>query len=372
MASKFKVDLANLFTNWDNDVGAWASSTGGAGIVAHPVSGDAATLDGNSGNVVVNVASACSSLAATAAYGRTMSGSQTLNLTGTGTVWSWGAGTLTYSGTITISDTSASSKTFSGNGKTYGAMTIASGTGNVVVSGDNTFLAITSSVGTGAATLDLTGAYQTVTNLFSAVNVNAASAGFNCGQFVASGIVDISGGAEVTLTGTGVVWDARAASVSGNGTIFIVDSSSATKTFHGGTSNTYGGIANEGGGTGAMVCTGVGVTLQNAFSGGISPLVFTGASWTFNNDIFLDNCPSVTGGTWIKTSGTVIAPSGCVITNNKAIGGATWDATAAIYGGGDTGQWNFGHPVPGEGQTGLAARFLEWGRHVGRYWRRIR
>jgi hypothetical protein len=69
-------------------------------------------------------------------------GSATWTLTGTGSVWNPASAATVTAGTSTIliADTSSTSKTFSGTGKTYGTLQIASGgTGAVIITGANTF-----------------------------------------------------------------------------------------------------------------------------------------------------------------------------------------------------------------------------------------
>jgi len=68
-------------------------------------------------------------------------GSNTLTLSGTGTVWNANGGSLTAgTSTITLSDASSSSKTFSGGGLTYNNFYITgSGTGAYTIAGSNTF-----------------------------------------------------------------------------------------------------------------------------------------------------------------------------------------------------------------------------------------
>ena len=65
----------------------------------------------------------------------------TWNLTGTGVVWE-GTTTGTFqttNSTINITDTSSTSKTFSGNGKSYHNLSTPSGTGGVIITGANSF-----------------------------------------------------------------------------------------------------------------------------------------------------------------------------------------------------------------------------------------
>jgi hypothetical protein len=68
-------------------------------------------------------------------------GDATINLSGTGTVWSYTSGGHTASGeNINITDSSVSSKTFAGGGETYNNVNFAgTGTGELIISGSNTF-----------------------------------------------------------------------------------------------------------------------------------------------------------------------------------------------------------------------------------------
>jgi hypothetical protein len=70
-------------------------------------------------------------------------GSGTITLTGTGTVWTGGGTFTANTSTIVISDTSSSSKTFAGAGLTYYNVTFTGGTGVHIVTGSNTFNALT-------------------------------------------------------------------------------------------------------------------------------------------------------------------------------------------------------------------------------------
>ncbi len=367
MANKFKVDLANLFTNWSDDVGGWATLTGGVVITPHPVAGDAAIADGNSGNIVVNVSSACSSFTATAAYARTMSGSAALSLTGVDTVWEWDAGTLTYSGQITLTDSSGSECDFFGGGKTYGSLVTVAGNFCFMI-GTNTFGSITSNGGIALSES------QTVTGLFQASGDvdfgGVISHSFGRVALLAGGPTAL--GTTIALTGTGPVWTASAGLVNPsfiNSIITISDTSSTGKIFAGG-GLTYNALTITGS-AGDVTFTGNN-TFAGTFTSGASPLDFYGTTTTFSGTVTLTGCKSITGGNWVKTSGTVTAPSGCRITNNHASGGATFTATAAINDGGNTG-WNFGTtPQPTDGQTGLMSRWLQWGRHISRFARRVR
>lgn len=68
-------------------------------------------------------------------------GDATINLSGTGTVWSYTSGGHTASNeNINITDSSVSAKTFAGGGETYNNVNFAgTGTGELIISGSNTF-----------------------------------------------------------------------------------------------------------------------------------------------------------------------------------------------------------------------------------------
>jgi len=67
--------------------------------------------------------------------------SATVNLTGTGTVFSYSSGTYTRDAeTINLTDSSGSSKTFAGGGRSFNTVVFAgNGAGEFIISGDNTF-----------------------------------------------------------------------------------------------------------------------------------------------------------------------------------------------------------------------------------------
>ena len=383
MANKFKIDLANAFPNWNDDVGAWATLTGGVVIASHPVAGDAAIADGNSGNIVVNVSSACSSFTATAAYARTMSGTAAMNLTGTGTVWSWSAGTMSYSGTITVSDTTNTNKGFVGGGKTYGDLIVNGGSNSNFSNDDDcVFTNVTISIGIGGSGgqngLYAGGAVLVVTGALTVLSgaINADGQDMTVGSLISSNSTarTISNIGTLRLTGTGTVLDFSTATnldIENFASLVVIsDTSSSGKTFAGG-GQTYNALTITGS-AGDVIFTGDN-TFAGTFTSGASPLDFYGTTTTFSGTVTLTGCRSITGGNWVKASGTVTAPSGCIITNNHASGGATFTATSAINGGGNTG-WTFTHPQPTDGETGLAgvARWWQFGRHVSRYARRIR
>lgn len=362
MANRFKVTGG---TNW-NDTAGWAATSGGAGGQSFPVSGDAVTLDGSSNNLAVNVSSACSSLV-TSTYAGTLSGSAALSLTGTGTVWDMPSGTLTYTGTITISDSSVTGKTFSGGDKTYsGGLVIAAGTGTVDFLGDNIYGTLTTSapIYAGNTHIVVTGALTVLADVWDSDGLNVT-----CASLVSSGTTarTVTNIGTLTLTGTGTVlnltvptnltWTAPSE-------VVVSDTSGATKTIAGGGQD-FDLFTITGSG-GAVTFTGDN-TFNDIFTSGATPLVFTSTTQTFAADVVLTGCQSITGGTLSKASGTVTAPAGCIIIDNRATGGATFDGELAFYGGGTCTGWTGLKPKP----LGLEAR-TPFGRHVCRYFRKVR
>lgn len=101
----------------------------------------------------------------------------TSTLASPGAVWnctSAGA-TITGSANIIFSSVTSNSRTFTGAGKTYGSLTyiVAGSTGNLIISGSNTFGTINFSDANNARTLQLTsGTTTTITNTF---NVNGSA-----------------------------------------------------------------------------------------------------------------------------------------------------------------------------------------------------
>ncbi len=100
-------------------------------------------------------------------------GTWTITQTTAVTVWSVTAGTVTAStSTIVISAASANTRTFAGGGKTYGTLTytVAGSTGQLSVTGSNTFATINFSDVTNARTLQFTNlTTTTITTSFNGV-----------------------------------------------------------------------------------------------------------------------------------------------------------------------------------------------------------
>ncbi len=102
----------------------------------------------NDGGHYVTIGTAYNNANTSYANALVMSGNWTMN--GTGVVWNVGNSgwTLTATGsTITIANVSGTTKTFGGLGKTYGNLQITGGTGEIVLTGANTFNALTLGAG---------------------------------------------------------------------------------------------------------------------------------------------------------------------------------------------------------------------------------
>ena len=97
-------------------------------------------------------------------------GNGTVIITGSGaTTWNCGATNLTTTGTGTIKMISSSAKTFAGGGANYAATLDHGGTGDLTISGSNTFANITSSIsGTAAVNIFFTAGTTTTLSNFTA------------------------------------------------------------------------------------------------------------------------------------------------------------------------------------------------------------
>jgi hypothetical protein len=126
-------------------------------------------------------------------------GSGNWTLVGTGTVWNIATATsLTLSAassTITLSRNDATSRTFAGNGKTYGNFTVgSSGTGAAIVTGANTFATVTVQ---GVHTLTLPASTTTTATGLAAgsagnvATLNSSTSGTAATLSVASGAVSL-------------------------------------------------------------------------------------------------------------------------------------------------------------------------------------
>jgi hypothetical protein len=131
------------------------------------------------------------------------SGTGTLEVTSTGTVFTAATATgLTVNftgGTIKISNASASTKTFSGGGKTWGALlwAVGTGTGNCDMVGSNTFASITDT-GTVAHSMRFTAGTTTT------ITTNTFACSGSSGQLRTIGSITASGHT-LSMTGSGKV-----------------------------------------------------------------------------------------------------------------------------------------------------------------------
>jgi hypothetical protein len=148
-------------------------------------------------------------------------GSGTWTLTGTGTVWSVGAGATINAGSsaIVLSNNTTTARTFSGGGKSYGKLTIggATSTSTTTVQGSNTFTELASTK-TVAHTITFTsgttqtlGAFTVTGSLGNVVTINSSSTGSAATLSKSSGIVssDYLSIRDSTATG-GATWYAGA------------------------------------------------------------------------------------------------------------------------------------------------------------------
>jgi len=181
--------------SWDATTTHWSATSGGAGGASVPTSADNvffnSASNGTSYTVTVAVTSSCAnlSLAAPASGSVTWGGSSALSIYGDTTIAATGVN-LTYSGTITFRATVAG-KTINTNG--------------VSLSSSLTFVGIG---GTWALQGALTTpASRTVTLTNGTLDLNGFS--LTCGLFSATGANTrtlTTGGAAITVTGTGTVW----------------------------------------------------------------------------------------------------------------------------------------------------------------------
>ncbi len=149
----------------------------------------------NDGGFTVTTNSVISS----SGFTRAITKSATWTFTGVGVIWSVTSGGLTIAdtGTVFFNDTSASSKTFAGGGFTYNDLKFAAGSGQMIITGANTFNRIYTD---GAGTLPIVLPGSTTTTIISGLGL---ANGTNVITFTAS-----AGSATVSKSGGGTVsWD---------------------------------------------------------------------------------------------------------------------------------------------------------------------
>lgn len=311
--NRFEIGTVGVSKNW-SDTAAWATSSGGAGGATVPSSSNPTFLDSHSGDLIVDTAAAPKSLDMTGYVGA-LSGTASLTLNTTLTLAS--GMTNTFTGVLTFNTTT----TWTSNGIAVDNLMV-DATGATVTQNDAATVSHTLTLTNGTLT---TGGFALHCGAVSSSNSNTRTLTLT--------------NSTVTLTGTGTVWDTSTATgltlTATGSTIVISDTSATGKTFAGG-GQTFNNLTITGS---AGTVTFTGANTFATFTSGVSSLVFSAAQtatvWV------LTGCKSLTGNI-VCASGTVNAPSGCTITNSAASGGATFNASSAINGGGNTG-WVFTH-----------------------------
>ena len=205
--------------NWSTDA-SWSTTSGGAADTTKPVAGDTANLDANSGQITVDVASACTivnctgytntltfnaalTVAGTVTFvsGMTITGTSDLIVTTTATLTSGGktlTGGLHFQGTATF--------TLADNWDVNGTLTVGGGAGtttingNTINAGGNLTQGVRNSLGTTNIIMDGTGTWSSTASIGIAIRHNLT---FNtAGTITISGNVRYSVNSLVYTAGT--------------------------------------------------------------------------------------------------------------------------------------------------------------------------
>ena len=361
MANRYWVGGSGTWNNTSTTN--WSATSGGASGVAAPTTGDTVFFDSNSGTAAT-VTVASTAVAATATVDKS---DINLNFTGNATL-SVAASNFTFtSGTLTLNTyTLTVGRFISSNTNTR---TIAFGTGNITLTGNNAtiFSTITATglviTGTPVVNSTYSGATGTRTIRSASTAGGTASTAVTMNISAGTDIADV-GGHYVNLNYTGYKGAAIATavprSIYGNLTFDsgMTISGTNTTTFAA-TSGTQQVTTNGVTLDFPITINGVGgtVAFQDALTQG-STRAFTvtngtvqfkaGATSTVGSFVtsgsgakFLQSTTTGTQATLSQASGTV-AVNSLVIQDSNATGGATWDATAATNtnGGNNTG-WTF-------------------------------
>lgn len=331
MANRFWVGGTNT---WNATAGTkWSTTSGGAGGSAVPTNADDVFLDGASGVVTVTIGatSVCKSINFTGFTG-TLAGTSAFGLTvGNGTI-----STTTFVNTMSM--TWLGALQFSGTGNlTTGGLTLTcailvNNVGKTITLQDN--LVCTNSA---------TGSLRMFAGTLDANNKNVTLNDMNGGGSVGAKVINMGSGTW-TFTGTGFVW------LLPDPTNFTINAGTSTMKFTGSGSDIF--------------FDGKGKTYYNFWNTVQGGICYIDDQNTFNNfktdpgtTVFIEDGIAVTSLTALGTLGNTIninsdftgiitATSGtitvdyCTITNSTATGGATFNATHSIDGGGNNG-WNF-------------------------------
>lgn len=141
----------------------------------------------------------------------------TWNISGTGIIVNVTGTVIAGTGTIVLTDTSVTSKTFAGGGQTYGTLQITGSSGGVIISGANTFTAITEAA---AGVLTLTSSVtQTIASggslSLNGVTLNSTTPGTAATISAPSGATILVSNTAIkdnTATGTGAPFTATGTS----------------------------------------------------------------------------------------------------------------------------------------------------------------
>jgi hypothetical protein len=317
----------------------WATSSGGTPAAANfPLAQDTAVFDNTgsvTGTITVNSAWNIGTLdMSTRTSAMTLATSTNLPLIYGS--WKNGSGTtLTGTGELVFSGRSATQQITS-SGKTFTQKININAVSNTVQLID----ALTSSISVGlilnSGTININGQTLTVVK-------------FNAATFITRNLTFNGGTLAITGTGVAFTGDTSAngfTTTAGTGTGAITLTSASAKTFSGG-GNTYNCTINQGG-AGALTITGANTfaDITNTYNAtGATSILFTaGTTSTFTNwsasgavgNILTIASVTAATHTLSKATGTVNA-SYLSLTNSIATGGATWNATNSVNGGGNTG-----------------------------------
>lgn len=182
-------DIVSL--GWDSDE-SWSTSSGGAADTTKAIAGDDAILDGNSGNIKIDAASACSTIDCT---GYTNTLTQEADLTTTGAVTLVSGMTFTYSSGVWY----IGADTITSAGKTFGSVNFND---------------------TGTYTLSDTMDISTLLEVSTGVTATLATSDITLsGSLTATG-TGVIAGRTITLNGTGT-WSASSAEFMHSGDLII-------------------------------------------------------------------------------------------------------------------------------------------------------
>ncbi len=233
MANRFKVSGAG---SWDSsNTAIWSTTDGGSAGASAPTTSDdvfATSLSGG-GTLTIAAGAACKSFDSNG-YTGTIAGSAALTVSDGG--WRWGAGiTRTYTGALTFASTSGTVWSITSNGKTFGGTIAFNGVGGKWQLGDT--FSSSSTINLSNGSFDFNSKTASMTTFTStAANVRVITLGT----------------AQITLNGTGSVWNISATSLTlttaAGAKLIVADASAAAKTVVAG-AFTYSDLTYSGGGT---------------------------------------------------------------------------------------------------------------------------